>query len=238
MRRYYYTDGHNRFGPFSLYEIRRKKLPEYIQVWHEGLNGWVKLSEVNELHVEKHKRTSGNKKQLYFLILFIIAVIIITAGSTVYKLQEDTDVYKSISATSYDDGETDFQLYVDKFYRDLEYFGIFPKKPSKTIIRFAKLDQLDNTTHFHAISFGYEDDSLIEIYINPSTWKNFSKPMRYYLMYHELSHDILNLDDLEPSFENEGNLMFPNISSFESLTMDDFIERSHLVFEEFNKNIY
>jgi hypothetical protein len=48
-------------------------------------------------------------------------------------------------------------------------------------------------------------------------------------MYHELSHDVLNLEDLP---KNEGKLMFPSIATYESKTMDDFIESSHVFFEE------
>ena len=180
----------------------------------------------------------GNKKQYYFLLALIIAVITVILGLSYYSLEENHGIHDSIVANSYDDGETDFQMYVDKYYRDLEFFGISPQKPSNTIIKFSKLDQLKNTTHLHAVSYGYDQDSIIEIYINPSTWKNFSKPMRYYLMYHELSHDVLNLDDLEPTPENEGNLMYPNLSSFESLTMDDFIERSHAIFETFSNSTF
>ena len=76
------------------------------------------------------------------------------------------------------------------------------------------------------------DDDRIEIYINPSTWESFNKPMRYYLMYHELSHDVLNVDDLEHLQINEGKLMYPSIATYESKTMDDFIESSHELFEE------
>ena len=45
-------------------------------------------------------------------------------------------------------------------------------------------------------------------------------------MYHELVHDILNLDDLDAKTWNEGKLMYPEISSYENKTMDDFIERN------------
>jgi hypothetical protein len=76
------------------------------------------------------------------------------------------------------------------------------------------------------------NDDIIEIYINPSTWKSFNKPMRYFLMYHELSHDVLNVDDLSNLKVNEGKLMFPAISTYESKTMDDFIESSHELLEE------
>ena len=111
-------------------------------------------------------------------------------------------------------------------------FGIFPKKSKTTIIKFAKLDQLTNATHIHGLSYGMNDDDRIEIYINPSTWESFNKPMRYYLMYHELSHDVLNVDDLSNLTVNEGKLMFPEIASYEAKTMDDFIESSHDFFEE------
>ena len=100
------------------------------------------------------------------------------------------------------------------------------------IIKFSKLDQLDNTKHIHGLSFGSGDDDRIEIYINPSTWEQFNKPMRYFLMYHELAHDVLNLDDLEPKSWNEGKLMYPAISSYENKNMDDFIESTHALFEE------
>ena len=60
--------------------------------------------------------------------------------------------------------------------------------------------------------------------------------MRYFLMYHELSHDVLNMDDLEDSVENEGKLMYPILTSYELKTMDDFIESSHTLFEEVSGN--
>ena len=100
----------------------------------------------------------------------------------------------------------------------------------------SRLDQLDNTTHIHGLSFGHNDDSRIEIYINPSSWKQFTRPMRYFLMYHELSHDVLNLDDLDIKPENEGKLMYPEISSYEMKSMDDFIESFHSLFKQHAKN--
>ena len=60
--------------------------------------------------------------------------------------------------------------------------------------------------------------------------------MRYFLMYHELSHDVLNLDDLDIKLENEGKLMYPEISSYEMKSMDDFIESFHSLFEQHAKN--
>jgi glycosyltransferase involved in cell wall biosynthesis len=154
---------------------------------------------------------------MFFIIYFIV--------------QKKSDIKTEIIENSYD-SYGDFQMYIDKYYRDLEYFGIFPKKPKTTIIKFSKLDQLNNTTHLHGISYGYNDDDRIEIYINESSWKKFSKPMKYFLMYHELSHDLLNVDDLDKVVLNEGRLMYPALYSYGNKNMDDFIESFQALFEE------
>lgn len=132
------------------------------------------------------------------------------------------------------DADEDFEMYVDKFYRDIEYHGIFKNRPGEMVIKFSKLDELSHTNHIHGLSLGVGDDTKIEIYINPSSWKKFSKPLRYYLMYHELSHDVLNLDDYDYDIKFQGELMYPAISSYESMDMDDFIESSHRLFSSYN----
>ncbi|MEC8458176.1 MAG: hypothetical protein VXY91_02050, partial [Bacteroidota bacterium] len=177
------------------------------------------------------KKLSSLSKWLIGIITGIIVLLF------AYKLLQNQSVvnqHNEISANSYDSDE-DFDMYVQKFYRDLEFYGIFPKKPKVQIIKFSKLDQLDNTTHIHGLSFGGGDDDRIEIYINPSSWEQFNKPMRYILMYHELAHDVLNLDDLEPQSWNEGKLMYPAISSYENKTMDDFTESFHTEFEKYSE---
>jgi hypothetical protein len=50
-------------------------------------------------------------------------------------------------------------------------------------------------------------------------------------MYHELAHDILNIDDLPDKEENYGKLMCLIFSNLDKITMDDFIEMSHELFE-------
>ena len=152
----------------------------------------------------------------------------------VIQNQSEIRRYNEIVTNSYDSDE-DFEMYVQKFYRDIGVYGIYPRKPKVQIIKFSKLEQLENLTHYHGLSCGFNDDEKIEIYINPSTWQKFNKPMRYFLMYHELAHDVLNLDDLDGKSWNEGRLMYPSISSYEKVTMDDFIESSHKLFEEISE---
>lgn len=262
MRKYFYTDGVSKFGPFSKDELKSKELKRSTKIWYYGLEKWVKMSELSELdeiistippelkplNVTKENKiqtTENNASERTLLInqkpnksklirWTIGITILIVISFIIIKLiqkQSEANLYKEIVANSYD-GDKNFDIYVEKFYRDLEFYGIFPKKPKTTIIKFSKLDQLDNTTHIHGLSLRHNDDNRIEIYINPTSWKQFSKPMRYFLMYHELAHDILNLDDLDNKSINEGKLMYPAISSYEKKNMDDFIESFHTLFEE------
>ena len=179
-------------------------------------------------------RKKNNAKWIILIISLVIFSIVIYFNS---QSKISNDEYEKISNNSYS-GNEDFQVYVDKFYRDLSLYGIYPKKPKNIIIKFSKLDKIENTTHVHGLSFGYDNDDEIEIYINPSSWKDFNKAKRHYLIYHELCHDVLNIDDLEALPKNEGKLMYPSISTYEDINMDDFIESYHTLFEEYSENNY
>lgn len=269
MKKYFYTDGVEKFGPFSFDELKQLNLTRETKIWYYGLEKWTLLSEIEELQhvtetippklksnelrnttqevkatvnppsIKKNEKTKPkNKKGLKriatgsVIIVFTIVIIYIIGNN-----KKENRLYQNISSSAFE-ANVDFDFYVKKFYRDIEVYGIFPKKPKETIIKFAKLNQLDDATHIHGISYGMNDDDRIEIYINPSTWERFNKPMSYYLMYHELSHDVLNVDDLDTLSINEGKLMFPAIASYENITMDDFIESSHELFEEIAKTQY
>lgn len=174
------------------------------------------------------RKSNFTKALITIHYLFIISFI-----SNCKKNENiDIELINKIRLNSYDD-EGEFDIYLEKFYRDMNFYGVYPQKPKKTIIKFSKLDELKGTTHIHGLSLGYNNDELIEIYINPSTWKKFNKPLKYWLMYHELSHDVLNLEDLEQSTINDGKLMFPNLESYEKKTMEEFIE-SYLNLIELN----
>ena len=53
------------------------------------------------------------------------------------------------------------------------------------------------------LSHGRNDDKLIKVYVDPVKWSNPSKSKKWYLIYHELGHDVLNL-----SHGNGGKMMF------------------------------
>jgi hypothetical protein len=248
-KKIFYTDGKSKYGPYSLEELMKLGLSHNTKIWFYGLNSWTKLSEIKEFeftrqdsnqsevsnHFSKENKILGRKSYFNKVVLAFILVIFIAIIYLINWRTSDVELYNEIASSSYV-GDEDFNVYVDKFYRDISAYNIFPRRPSKLIIKFAKLDQIQDATHIHGISFGVNDDDKIEIYINPNTWKTFNKPKRYFLIYHELSHDILNLSDLDSTEENIGKLMYPSISNYEKISMDEFIESSHALFEEVGNN--
>jgi hypothetical protein len=265
MRKYFYTDGKTKYGPFSKDELTSKSLTRRTKIWYLGLDDWTELSDVpdlndiisaippelkplEELRKNKTYESEVEKKPIYTQILsnfkktylrrwvlgISISAMALFIIQKINQRQSEVNLQKEIVANAYD-SNIDFDVYVEKFYRDLEFHGISPKKPKTTIIKFSRLDQLDRTTHMHALSLGHNDDDRIEIYINPSSWEKFSKSMKYFVMYHELVHDVLNLDDLKAVPKNEGKLMYPEIAHYGEKTMDEFIESFHALFEELAK---
>ena len=129
-----------------------------------------------------------------------------------------------------------FEPYVDQFYRELEQSGISKVRPKKMNIRLESLDTSENTYHMHGFTTGFDNDNIIDITINKRSWNTFNKAQKYYLIFHELAHDVLNLDDLDYNNPNEKNIMYPSIHSFKSLTMDDFIDNFNNLLEDYKSS--
>jgi hypothetical protein len=49
MSQFYYTDGKERFGPFTLEQLRDKNITEGTLVWKEGLPDWVPARNLSDL---------------------------------------------------------------------------------------------------------------------------------------------------------------------------------------------
>lgn len=49
MSQYYYTDGHERFGPYTLEELNGRGLTRETLVWKDGLQDWVPAAQLPEL---------------------------------------------------------------------------------------------------------------------------------------------------------------------------------------------
>jgi len=45
MKKYYYTDGRVRYGPYSFDELKEQNISRHTLIWYEGLDNWVKAGD-------------------------------------------------------------------------------------------------------------------------------------------------------------------------------------------------
>ena len=50
MKKYFYSDGTNKFGPFSIDELREKNITEETLIWFQGLSEWLPARNFSELN--------------------------------------------------------------------------------------------------------------------------------------------------------------------------------------------
>ena len=222
--KYYYLDTERKpIGPLTKTEFEKLDLKKGTKIWYTGLKQWI-----DYVPTEKPIAKSSARK-LWLLIVGVLAIIGIVWLCS--NASSNSAMKRQIIEGAYDCEE--FQMYLDKFYRDIEFVGINKRKPRTIIMKLAPMQYFENTKDYHGVSYGYKDDNIIEIYINEDSWKKFSRPQKYLIMYHELAHDILNIDDLPDKEENYGKLMCPVFSNLDKITMDDFIEMSHELLEKY-----
>ena len=224
--KYYYKDSIGQTkGAISEKELKRLHLKPDTLIWHRGLNEWIPVKTL-------FPRTSVPRK-LYWLIGTIVFLVVCSLAYIAYS----HSLHQRLLNNSYYSEE--FDIYLNKYCRDIDAFGITIVKPISTSIRFAPMQFFEDSKDYYGLCYGYENDEVIEIYINEDAWKSLTRAQKYLVMYHELSHDLLNVKDLPNTYNNQDKLMCPVFNRFESLTMDDFIERTHAFFEEENvKRIY
>lgn len=49
MKKYFYLDGKERFGPFSFEELKNENISRETLIWFEGLEYWVPAKDIDEL---------------------------------------------------------------------------------------------------------------------------------------------------------------------------------------------
>lgn len=79
-----------------------------------------------------------------------------------------------------------------------------------------------------ALSYAFGDESLIKIKVDPEKWSKSSIEKRWYVLYHELGHDILNLE------HGQGGKMMFNFADKEYTWDDFFQDREYMI--NFKKN--
>ena len=235
MKQFYYQSNGRSYGPYSASEIVDKKLPKGTYIWYEGLDSWMLIEDSSVFR----KYYDGSFIDILGVIKYIIGLLLVLCvlflcvlgDERLATINAEVKSKDDIQRTAFSDPTVNFNVYLEKFYRDLELYRIRTVKPSSVIIKFANLDKYKETVNYNGISYGYKDDSKIEIYINPTFWANATKAQKYWLMYHELCHDVLNIDHTPEAEEYIGELMYPYMDKFEINHMDDFIDAYHKTFE-------
>lgn len=231
MKKYFYQKNGEAYGPYTVEDILKKELTPDTYVWYDGLKSWIPFNK-SELWGKKRYKKQDTSVPIREILVYLFVIIFIGAILMLGALQEiETVEQDDIIRSAYNDPEVDFNVYLNKFYRDVNVYGIRYVTPNKTIIKFANLDKKKGTVDYNGISYGYKDDSKIEIYINPTFWATATKAQKYWLMYHELCHDVLNIDHTPEAEEYIGELMYPYMDQFEINHMDDFIDAYHKTFE-------
>jgi len=51
MKEYYFADGNEQKGPYSLEELKNNKISATTLIWREGLNDWIEAKRLKELEI-------------------------------------------------------------------------------------------------------------------------------------------------------------------------------------------
>lgn len=82
-----------------------------------------------------------------------------------------------------------------------------------------------------AISYGINRNDEVVLRVDPEKWANASTPKKWYILYHELGHDILNLE------HGQGGRMMFNFPTKE-YTWKEFFKDRDFMFDYYLKNKY
>ncbi|WP_396141654.1 hypothetical protein [Flavobacterium sp.] len=117
----------------------------------------------------------------------------------------------------------DIKSFINVFINDCKNNKI---KIQKDMIIKANFEPLEG--NIIALAYGLGDDSKVIIKVDPLKWKESSIEKKWYIIYHELGHDILNLNHGEA-----GKMMF-NFADKE-YSWKDFLEDKEYMFNNLNK---
>jgi hypothetical protein len=115
----------------------------------------------------------------------------------------------------------DLTAMVNVFLNDCSEFNIPTPNINTLKATFEPLG--DNTV---ALAFGMNDDDAIVIKVDPDKWQKASDAKKWYILYHELGHDVLNLE------HGEGGKMMFNYAERE-YTWEEFFEDKEYMFNSY-----
>lgn len=137
-------------------------------------------------------------------ILWIISLFIVFLISLLYRAYTDAKEFEnSIKEVEFwEDSEAN--SYMNEFLVENRIKDDFKYKKIKFIEKFPyqidiykliyKIESDFSYNDVVGVSFGIFNDEIIDIYIDNSYWEKVNSLTRKKLIYHELGHDVLNLE--------------------------------------------
>lgn len=88
MKKYYFNDGKNQHGPFTIDELKSKGINRDTPVWYEGLHEWTEAGKISEISsyfppsIPVYPppfvpNSPARRKRKYTALYIIIAIIIL-----------------------------------------------------------------------------------------------------------------------------------------------------------------
>lgn len=209
----------------------------------ESLNGVVSLYGTQFPFAKYEYPNSLKWRILQSETLFINNKPIILEWSKNYSGEKsfgiEVDMMKYIHPYDINPNEFDIEFMVKVFFEDIftanKHYGspsdlITKLEKKKSIIFnniFGTFETLEKGTI--AKSFGMDNDDKVYIKIDPEKWAKASSIKRWYILYHELGHDILNLR------HGQGGKMMFNFPLTDNLTLQEFADEKEYMFKYFLK---
>ena len=149
--KYYYLGTERKpIGPLTKSEFEKLNLKKGTKIWYTGLKQWI-----DYVPTEKPIAKSSARK-LWLLIVGVLAIIGIVWLCS--KASSNSAMKRQIIEGAYDCDE--FQMYLDKFYRDMEFIGINKRKPRTIIMKLAPMQYFENTKDYHPYIHKIHHDNL------------------------------------------------------------------------------
>ena len=94
MKKYFYTEGKEKFGPFSLKELEQKiqlgELNASTLIWYEGIGDWIHAQNVEELkplfpELPQTKREVEIRKKISKSSFIIMSILVLLIAAILYR---------------------------------------------------------------------------------------------------------------------------------------------------------
>ena len=126
---------------------------------------------------------------MQYLKLLLIGFLFINCANEAPELEKPEEP----KATYTFELSKELQPYVFEYMNTLEEFGIEFKKQSFIVVFDADIMR----TNLVGQAKGMFNDDLIYVKVNPKLWNQLTVKQRKHLIFHELSHDIFNIEHTE-----------------------------------------